>query len=302
MAADPFDITPSDDSGSETFKRYLYQAEVTFRYCLDCALGGDVISVIAEHFEDITLECSTGWRFLQVKTRDPERGLWKLSDLTAQHGGLRSLLRTHTEMRRTTAEYTLELHLEGAIAPHDDIQLLLTEAGRKCAKVIEKVGKALRLEPLPCEEFLYKVRISHSLPSRSTITACNLRLLLRQGHHLLASEIEDLYQRTLQLIESAMAADLLSSDWRTTICQSRSLAAQANELFLKKRITPEHLRLLRVKLTSIAQPLLKVFTEPDARPVSPLEEKLIAGGANSDMVVAAKSLRAQATQLELAGC
>jgi hypothetical protein len=74
METDPKGIAVTVDTGADTFSRYVYQVEIAFRFCLDCALGGDVVSVVPEHLEDIALECRSSWRFLQIKTRNAELG------------------------------------------------------------------------------------------------------------------------------------------------------------------------------------------------------------------------------------
>ena len=84
---------PPDDTGADTFRRFRYQAHVIFRFCLDCALVGNVTSVLPEYFEDVALELSSNsWRFAQIKTRNPDQGPWTLADLLKKKGGaLRSL-------------------------------------------------------------------------------------------------------------------------------------------------------------------------------------------------------------------
>ena len=85
------------DWGSDTFARFRYQAEATLPYCLSLVSShSDIQAVIPEHLEDIAIKTDSGWRFLQVKTRNPERGLWGASDLLSKKGGaLRSLYRTY---------------------------------------------------------------------------------------------------------------------------------------------------------------------------------------------------------------
>src|ERR671919_692299 len=97
MTEGPLSVTPPDDTGSDTFRRFRYQAEVAFPFCLDTALIGNVISVIPEHLEDLAIEFADGsWRIIQIKTRDPGQAPWTLATLLGGDGGaFRSLLRTH---------------------------------------------------------------------------------------------------------------------------------------------------------------------------------------------------------------
>ncbi len=79
MPAGVTSITPPDDSGSDAFSRYCYQAHVAFPYCLDCALDGGVLAVVPEHFEDIAIERADYWQLIQIKTaQNEDLGPWKL--------------------------------------------------------------------------------------------------------------------------------------------------------------------------------------------------------------------------------
>ena len=79
---------PPDDTGTDTLKRYRYQAQLALPFCLACARKERVRSVIMEHFEDIVVEYDDYWHFIQVKTRNSNLGQWTL---TAAMDGLKSL-------------------------------------------------------------------------------------------------------------------------------------------------------------------------------------------------------------------
>jgi hypothetical protein len=113
---------PPDDTGRVTFERFRYQAHVAFRFCLEAAAGGDVQAFVCEHFEDVAVQLIGGWRLAQIKTRDPELGPWRLSDLLARRGALRALHRTHQALAELddTDTCRLEARLEGAIARDDE--------------------------------------------------------------------------------------------------------------------------------------------------------------------------------------
>src|SRR6476646_754998 len=91
---DLHELVAPDDSGSDTFARFKYQAHVTFPYCLELAKGEDVTDVYAEHIEDIAVCESGSWRFLQVKSRKAERGQWTFGDVI-QSGAIGSLWRAY---------------------------------------------------------------------------------------------------------------------------------------------------------------------------------------------------------------
>ena len=46
MSTDPKYIEPPDDSGSDTYARYRYQAKIIFPFVLSCGMGHDIVSVI----------------------------------------------------------------------------------------------------------------------------------------------------------------------------------------------------------------------------------------------------------------
>lgn len=296
MPPDASQLLPSDDSGRVTFERYCYQAHIAFPFCLNCALGGDVVCVVAEHIEDIAVQFNTGWRFLQIKTRDLERGPWKLRDLTAKGGGLHSLLRSHRILDSLPA--TLELHVEGAVQQKDLLQKLLTADGRCDATLLEKLEKSLKIDVAECGAFAKRIRIVHSYPTRETIQAQNTRLLVNHAGHLPASALDEIYDRMLMLIYGAMQAKVLPHNWKHTFLTRGVLRGKAQNLFLQKQLLREHFQTIVQPLTAAPQPLLKRLIDNNEQPPTILEQKLIMGGASPDIIQHAKTLRAYASQRE----
>ena len=147
--SDPLHLDPPDDTGSETLRRYRYQASLVVPFCLNCACSGDVVSVIVEHFEDFVVEHSDLWHFVQVKTRDAGYGPWKLR--TAM-GGLRSLLRTYRTTTHLKARYSL--FLEGAIAHDDPLNKLVPPRSTLDDELREKVMEGLDVADSECDPFL----------------------------------------------------------------------------------------------------------------------------------------------------
>ena len=122
-------FTPPDDAGSDTFRRYRYQADVAFPFCLDCALLGNVAAIVPEHFEDIAVELRDGsWILIQVKTRDADQPPWTLALLLGESGPLRSVLRTHRALEGFEGQLRYELRLEGGLRV-DDPAYELTDGG-----------------------------------------------------------------------------------------------------------------------------------------------------------------------------
>src|SRR5436190_10554784 len=153
---DPSTLIPPDDSGSDTFARYCYQAYHAFPLCLECALGREIRAVIVEHVEDILVEYEDRWRFIQVKTRDPELGPWKLSDLLTKGGALHSLYRTYRVAGQ--ANCTLEVHLEGAVRRSDALTAFV-ERRSVAPAATSRIAKALGCSASTCRRFLKRVTV-----------------------------------------------------------------------------------------------------------------------------------------------
>jgi hypothetical protein len=100
-------------------------------------------------------------------------------------------------------------------------------------------------------------------------------------------------------IETAMKAALLPTDWKSRTCSSVPLSRTGNERFLRKQLTRDHLKPLFASITSPPLALLKSVVEPETGRLSALEEKLIVGGATSEIIRKAKDLRALAIQREI---
>ncbi len=79
--------------------------------------------MICEHFEDLCIEESEEVRFRQIKTRNPDYGLWRLVDLCGASGALRSLLRSHREPSNVSdpRSFVYEAALEGVLDRNDPI-------------------------------------------------------------------------------------------------------------------------------------------------------------------------------------
>lgn len=296
MEADPSQALPPNNSGSDTFERYYYQAHIAFPYCLNCALGGDVLSVVPEHFEDVALQFSAGWRFIQIKTRDLALAPWKLADLTARGGAFHSLLRTHKLLVDLPA--TLEVHVEGAIDRRDVLRSLLADDGRISPVAVELVKKPLSLTSEACSKFLERIRIYHSHPSRDTIRAQNTRLLVNHAGHLPASLLDAIYDSFLTLICDAMQAQLLPKSWKSAFLKAGRLKGNAQDLFARKQLTRDHFKGAVAPITIAPQPLLKHIIDGKDQPPTLLEQKLIMGGASEEIIGHAKTLRAFASQKE----
>ena len=289
---------PDRDAGSDTLARFRYQAEVTLPYCVSALLfENDIVAVVAEHLEDIALKTKTGWRFLQVKSRDPERGLWRAADLFAKKGGaLRSLYRTY--LLTEGEDHSLELVLEGAVKTDDAIGSLRPDQDR--SQLVPMVMDKLRATQASAEGFLRRVTLDENAPHRTAIQATNARLLHQHAPSLTHPELETLHGALLEEIEKAMRCERLGALWPRSVVNPEKRSGLTEEKLAAKTLDTNRLSGIAEVLTSAGRPLLKRFVETGGGPVSALTQKLVLGGATPELVDLARSLQANAHHHRLA--
>jgi hypothetical protein len=286
---------PPDDTGADTFRRFRFQAEVAFPLCLNCAIGGNIKSVVMEHFEDIAVEEDARWRFQQIKTRNLDRGPWKLSDiLNKDGGGIHALFRTY-QVVKDHANIRLELLLEGALKPRDPIQEL--RANQAAPETLKKVQDVLGTTLEEVHQFVTKLHISPYSRYRDSIEAHNLMLLGSHAKDLTPDQIKGIYKTVIDRILDAMHVQLDADDWEEFCLTLQPLSG--HQVFEKKRLTPQILKPLFGPISSKVGVLLRQVIEPERAVISPLEQKLISGGATPSLIKVAKNLRANAVSAEL---
>ena len=280
------------DWGADTFARFRYQAEITLPYCLAALTPEqDVLAVVPEHLEDIALKTRAGYRFLQVKTRDPERGLWTASALLAKRGGaLRSLYRTY--LLTKGEQHSLELILEGAAKTNDPIRTLYPGGDR--TPLVPLIMKRLGPSRESAEAFLARLSLNESAPHRSVIHATNARLLHQLAPSLSHPGLEAIHTSLLDEIERAMRCTPLGPLWPRSMVHPESRTSLTEERVRAKTLDADRLSAIREVLSTSGRPLLKRFVETGSRPVTPLVQKLIGGGAPSAIIEQARNLEANA--------
>lgn len=283
---------PPDDSGSDTFARYRYQAHVAVPFCVLCGLGEAVDSILLEHFEDIVIDEPRGWRFIQVKTRDPERGPWRLSHILRGGGGVDSLARTYSHLPNKSGKF--ELRLEGSLA-REDIRTFAPPKGEVSAEVRGRFAAADAID-LPSDDldgFLSKLFVSKQAPSESIISQ-NLIALGNRAEEISLSTIKSVYERILELVETAMARERLGEDLYDVIRPSAELSDDARRLAEAKRLTRSELTPICEQLDERQAPLLRRQVDVNVPKPSKLQLKLIQGGATAGLLEEAKALRLNA--------
>ena len=284
-------MTTDRDAGSDTLARFRYQAEVTLPYCVSALLSeNDIVAVVAEHLEDIALKTKTGWRFLQVKSRDPERGLWRAADLFTKGGGLRSLYRTY--LATEGEDHSLELVLEGAVKTDDVIGTLRPDRDR--SRLVTMVMDKLKATQASAEDFLRRVTLDQSAPHRTDIHATNARLLHQHAPSLTYPEVEALHGALLEEIEKAMRCERIGALWPRSVVQPEKRSKVIKERLRAKTLDAQRLSGIGEPLTSAGRPLLKRFVERGGGPVSVLTQKLVLGGATPHLIDRARNLQANA--------
>lgn len=284
---------PPDDSGTDTYKRYRYQAYVAFQYCLDCVASGKVQSVIMEHFEDIVIEYSDYWYFAQIKTRNPNQGPWRLSHTLSESGGLRSLYRTFSITQDVSAKYGL--FLEGAVARDDPLNSLIPPRDLDDEILFERVKERLQIEDEECKAFLDLVIVRPNITPRQSIAHRNIILLGRVAPHVPHQELDALHTQSIDEILRAMACERLGEDLPRYLGDPNSIDGDFQERFIAKKIDQQRLIPILGNIVGGRYPLLRRLVEPESPQPSDLEGKLLSGGANDHIINDAKRLRSNAS-------
>jgi hypothetical protein len=291
---DILNSTPPDDTGTDTLRRFRYQAQLAVPFCLDCASGGAVRSVIMEHYEDIVVEYADHWRFIQVKTRDAKYGPWKL---TQAMDGLGSLFRAFGSHTLANARYSL--HLEGAVAHGDDLNNLVPEKPPLDAAFVGRVTKGLKDKGFKeahrtCETFLGLTSVQPNQPPCDHVTAHNVTLLAAGNSNVSWDELKVVEQRVTDEIVRAMGRDPLKDLIPAYIYDPEGMSEDTRRRVEDKRLTKERLAPLLGSLAGGAFPLLRRVVDPRLLQPTNLELKLLAAGPPRRIVEQAKNLRANA--------
>lgn len=286
----PLNQIPSDDTGTDTLRRFRYQAQLALPFCLACARKEKVRSVIMEHFEDIVVEYDDYWHFIQVKTRNADLGQWTL---TAALDGLKSLHRAFTETSDLVAKYSL--FIEGAISAKDDLNGLTHSKRDISDKLVKKVAERLEIENSKCITFLESVTVHSNQTPRANITAHNIYLMGEVSASTSTREIKFLEEKLTDEIFRAMSCDRLDKGLYQYILKVENLEDEITARIDSKRLTFNNITDIIGSLTSGDFPLLLRITDLNVVTPTNLEKKLIAGGATKRIIMDAKNLRANAS-------
>jgi len=286
----PLHLTPPDDTGTDTLKRFRYQAQLALPFCLACARKEKIRSIIMEHFEDIVIEYDDYWHFIQVKTRNAERGSWKLTDAI---DGLKSLYRAFHETSHLEAKYSL--FIEGAISSRDELNALAPGKTDISDEIIQKISEKLDIEDSKCRVFLKAVTVHPNQPPRTHITSHNIHLMGQVSASTTICEIASLEEKLTDEILRAMSCDRLDNLLYHYMAKVEEIEDGNRARVDAKRLTASNITDILGSLTSGDYPLLLRITDLNAPTPTKLEKKLIAGGATERIIKNAKELRANAS-------
>jgi len=298
--ASPIAIEPPDDSGSDTFARFRYQARVTFPYCLSMLLQRGVLCVIPEHIEDIAVEFSTDWILVQVKSRDPALGPWRITRLLETDGGLRGLWRSFQALQGRAVR--LELHVEGHVARNDLAAELLSPNGSHGQALCQLVSERLGIPLADATAFLGQVTVREA-PLRRSIRAENLNLIAEVAPGLTTSTAAAIHDGVVDRICEAMAREIIGDAWPRHVVDPNAAPNDVRTRVERKRLTPDLLEAYRRLLTPPPSPALLPrsdgeSTMPRDADSTDLARKLREAGAPDDLVQRARHLRAAAVRHE----
>lgn len=280
---------PPDNTGSETLERYRYQAQISVRFCLECLTGNNV-SVFLEHFEDIVVEYSDKWIFIQVKTKEPHLQPWNFS---AAHSGLQSLYRTYKNISGVNAEY--HLYLEGGIKRDDLLnELVLPTKEELSQKLISEVAKLLKISEKDCEDFLTAVTVFPNQPSKDLMVQANISMIGEVSPKVPVGEIIGIEKKLTDEILNAMAATRLKNKLFQHVCGTKQLDIK-KEVVKQKQFNRQKLKEIVGTSVNGNYPLLRRYLDTAQGVPSDLERKMIRGGAKEAIINRAKNLRANST-------
>jgi hypothetical protein len=215
-------VVSPDDTGSDTFARFIYQAHATFPYCLRLARGEGVTDVFAEHVEDIAVRDGTSWHFLQVKSRDAGRGPWTFAEVV-RSGAFRSLWRAYGAAG-PSVEATYEVCLEGAVR-NEDVLSAVVDTDEFDDDCLQRLANDLGVTIDDVEKFAPRLRVRR-LPSRESIRAENLFLLGGVARGVPLGDVERTYDDAVAVIEAAMTGDRLDGNWPAALFLAPNERAQ----------------------------------------------------------------------------
>ena len=295
------EVPDPDDTGTDTYKRFRYQAEVAFSSCLDMALIQRVVSITPERIEDLLIEHADCWRFVQIKTRDAGLNPFSFADLLGDGGALKSIARTHKALAGFDdgREIRYEIWLERGAKNGNDIgRLLLPSRIGPSGEMVTKCAKRLKVDETFAQEMLNRCHVRAPLPPRDLIRDSNIRNMQRVNSGVSIQVTEAIYEEVIGLLETAMRAERLNDDFPDCILEPDDANEALAQKVAGKRLDAASVDDFFEPLKGGNSAVLEQITDPDQLAASELDRKLVAAGVSADSRRDAKILRANASRRE----
>lgn len=264
-----------------------------------CALGDEILSVVPEYFEDLAIQRRDGWYFCQVKTRRQDLRPWRLANLLEDGGALHSLVRTYRALRGRLDSFRLAIILEGSVNSTDAINGLRSPLCPRNETVKKAMARKFDLTDPEFDDFLGRVVLCDNLPRQQEIVASNLRLLGKHSPSLSFADQEFIHNQVCGLLFEAMQGERLTDQWPTALLIDAGAIVGApsprTSAAMAKRLDKSKLAPMFAKVTQPPRSLLRRIVDVETHYPTVLEQKLLAGGADADLVRRAAQLRANAT-------
>ena len=289
----------SDATGSDTFRRYVWQAKQAVLSWLSC-LGSDLdapIAVVCERVEDLVVVYRDRLVFAQLKTK--EKGSWSASNVCDKGHGIDSLVRTYNALSSSTLGplASLELWLEGSAAAASSTTKFFANPTQAEQVVRKRIEKLSATKSFNVDDFLRRLSIRPQQPSQAHIDAVILQHIGALWPAMTTPERNSLYDTLLQHAEKAQANDLGREKVRHHLGQKTSASSEDVDLHGGLQALASQ-SLTRETLIGMTPPLPDSSRDELLRRInsgevaSALELKMQAAGATVASIELAQELRA----------
>ena len=285
-------ITPAEDSGSDTYRRFRAQAAMALAHVLGVILG-QLDRVIMEHVDDFAVVRTTAVIELhQIKTRT-DGGRWTLTGICSSnaHGRpLRRLLDRFRLVRHLNTQHFL--HLQGEVDSEVRTLQMACEAG-DVTDIEGDIARRLSCDAAEAHAFLLRIQVRNDVPHLALLTdvCMNRYIYPHLTKRLPAGEVSALHDRLLDRIGRAMEGAFTGSpdNWLGDIVAGRPPSSLVERKTLNQASLAEFAEYFGPASGALLRPAV-----PEGEWASALTEKLLVGGADATLLEHVQTLRASA--------
>lgn len=288
-----FAAMTSDPTGIDTFQRYLWQTKLAVLTWLSSLGPTGPVAIVAEHVEDLAIVEADCFRFAQLKTKD--RGSWGAMRLCGKDHAISRLIVSYKEAKAAGILdlSQFEVWLEGPPATDAKTKTFFADPTKAHADIKAKI-RDLGLKGPALTDFLKRLSIHCHRPSRGTVDAVVIKAVGAAWPHMPFQQCHDLYERLLDIAQTAQAASEPPAVVRAAIAAGRIDPADMTLWApIEKQV------LLGDSLAAVCPPLpsatnAELLQRAAASQTTLLELKLVRAGATPDTVAKAIAVRAAA--------